>query len=95
MILFVTECITRILIVLITEVCMSNPIQSVENRLNMSYTFTVTCLKSQPCSPFGGFRNIRHFRQPNDVLIKQLIVRWKHCAIELLIFEKHDLFQYR
>ena len=41
---------------------------------------------------FGGFRNRRHFRQPNGVLLTQLIVRWKHHAIDLIIFEKTACF---
>ena len=85
-------CITRILIVVITECCISNPIHSVENRHNTSHIFTVTCLKSQTCSPFGGFRNRRNFGQHNDVLLRQLIVRWKDHAIDILLFEKKGCF---
>ena len=64
----------------------------VENRLNMSHIFTVTCLKSQICSPFGGFRNRCNFGQPNDVLLRQLIVRWKDRVIDILLFEKTTCF---
>ena len=43
-------------------------------------------------SPVGGFRNRRHYRRTNDVLLRQLIVRWKHRAIDLLFFEKTTCF---
>ncbi len=41
----------------------------------------MTCLKSQTCSPFGGFRNTRNFCQPYDVSLRQLIVKRKDRAI--------------
>ena len=85
-------CITRILIVVITEFCISNPIHSVKNRFNTSHIFTVTCLKSQTCSPFGGFCNRSNFGQPKDVLLRQLIVRWKDRAIDILLIEKTTCF---
>ena len=51
------------------------------------FTFTLTCLKS----PFGGFRNRRHFRQPNDEAATRHVEASCHLSTN---FRENDLVQY-